>query len=154
MMRDEHMKIGELNMSKSGTRIILSFALALASGAFAFTGAANAQAQSALGYVASGENAGGSVLERAAQNRAPQEVAGQAFAFSPSANIQKGAYTDPSSNVRASLEREHMVLSHPYAVRQPSAADRRSVAARTAAPFYASTDPVFVGKDLSIRSQR
>ena len=29
-------------MSKSGTRVVLSFALALASGAFAFTGAANA----------------------------------------------------------------------------------------------------------------
>jgi hypothetical protein len=108
-------------MSKSGTRIILSFALALASGAFAFTGAANAQAQSALGYVASGENAGGSAFERGAQNLTRQAEAGQAFAFSPSATIQNGAYTDPSRNVRSSLEREHMVLSHPYAVRQPSA---------------------------------
>ncbi len=141
-------------MSKSGTRIILSFALALASGAFAFTGAANAQAQSPYGYVASGENAGGSVLERGAQNLTRQAVAGQAFAFSPSANIQDGAYTDPSRNVRSSLEREHMVLSHPYAVREPSAADRRTVAKRTAAPFYASADPVFPsGKDLSILSQ-
>ena len=154
-MRDEHMKIGELSMSKSGTRIILSFALALASGAFAFTGAANAQAQSALGYVASGENAGGSSFERGAQNRAPQAVAGQAFAFSPSADINNGAYTDPSPNVRASLKREHDWLSHPNAVRQPSAADRRSVAAQKLESFYASADPVFSsGKDLSISSQR
>ena len=108
-------------MSKSGTRIILSFALALASGAFAFTGAANAQAQSALGYVASGENAGGSAFERGAQNLVRRAVAGQAFAFSPSANIQDGAYTDPSRNVRSSFERDHLYLSHPYAVRQPSA---------------------------------
>jgi hypothetical protein len=78
-------------------------------------------------------------------------VASAAFIFAGPASAQTGAYTDPSQNVRSSLEREHMVLSHPYAVRQPSAADR---AARTAAPFYASTDPVFVGKDLSIRSQR
>ena len=80
-------------MSKSNTRVVLglALALALASGAFAFTGAANAQAQSAYGYVASGENAGGSVLERAAQNGVPQAVAGQAFAFSPSANIQTGS---------------------------------------------------------------
>ena len=85
-------------MSKSNTRVVLglALALALASGAFAFTGAANAQAQSAYGYVASGENAGGSVLERAAQNGVPQAVAGQAFAFSPSANIQTGVYSDPS----------------------------------------------------------
>jgi len=111
-------------MSKSNTRIILSFALALASGAFAFTGAANAQAQSALGYVASGENAGGSSFERGAENLARQAGADKAFAFSPSAksaNIQDGAYTDPSRNVRASLERDHLYLSHPYAVRQPSA---------------------------------
>ena len=139
-------------MSKSGTRIILSLALALASGAFAFTGAANAQAaQYDYSYVASGENAGGSVLERGAQNLARQAVAGQAFAFSPSVNVNNGAYTDPSRNVRQSLEREHLWLSHPNAVREFSAADR---AARTAAPFYASTDPVFVGKDLSIRSQQ
>lgn len=137
-------------MSKSNTRAVLGFALAVASGALIFTSPASAQSL----YVASGENAGGSALERGVQNLTRQAVAGQAVAFSPSANVQSGAYTDPSSNVRASLEREHMVLSHPYAVREQSAAERQSVAARTAAPFYASTDPVFIGKDLSIRSQR
>ena len=93
-------------MLKSNTRVVLGFALALASGALIFAGTANAQT---------------------------------------------GAYTDPSRNVRSSLEREHMVLSHPDAVRRPSAVAR---AARTAAPFYASASPIFSsGKDLSILSQ-
>ena len=78
-------------------------------------------------------------------------VASEAFIFAFPASAHTGAYTDPSSNVRASLEREHMVLSHPYAVRQPSAAYR---AARTAGSSYASDAPVYsVGKDLSILSQ-
>jgi hypothetical protein len=78
-------------------------------------------------------------------------LAAGALSFAGPASAQTGAYTDPSRNVRASLEREHMVLSHPYAVRQPSAADR---AARTAGSSYASDAPVYsVGKDLSILSQ-
>ena len=104
-------------MSKS-TRIALGLVLALASGTFAFTGAANAQAQSwTYGYVASGEYAGGSNLERAAQNRASQVNPGQAFASTGSAQVDNGAYTDPSPYVRSSLRREHLWLGHPNSVR-------------------------------------
>ena len=81
-------------------------------------------------------------------------LAGAALVFAGPASAQTGAYTDPSSNVRASLQREHMNLSHPYAVREPSAADRRAVAAQ-AAGSYASTTPAYpFERDLSIRSQR
>lgn len=81
-------------------------------------------------------------------------LASGALIFAGPASAQTGAYTDPSRNVRASLEREHMVLSHPYAVREQSAAERRSVAAQKSGSFYASTDPIIpVGKDLSILSQ-
>jgi hypothetical protein len=82
-------------------------------------------------------------------------LAGGALGFAGPASAQSGAYTDPSPNVRASLQREHLYLSHPDAVRQPSAADRQTIAKQTAAPFYASTDPVYpTGKDLTIRSQQ
>jgi hypothetical protein len=82
-------------------------------------------------------------------------LAGGALSFAGPASAQAGAYTDSSPNVRASLEREHFfILGHTDAVQQSSAANRRAAAAQAAAPFYASTDPVFVGKDLSIRSQR
>ena len=81
-------------------------------------------------------------------------LAGGALGFAGPASAQTGAYTDPSPNVRASLQREHLYLSHTDAVRQLSAADRRTVAAQKAAPFYASTDPVYpFEKDLTIKSQ-
>ncbi len=99
-------------MSKSNTRAVLGFALALATGAFIFAGPANAQT---------------------------------------------GAYTDPSSNVRASLEREHFfILGHTDAVRKSSAAERQAVAAQKGLSSYAFDAPYVVdpaGKDLSILSQ-
>lgn len=101
-------------MSKS-TRVVLGLALALASGTLAFTGAANAQAQSGFGYVASGENAGGSIAERGARNLGPQ--AGKAFAYAGSAQVDNGAYTDPSPFVRQELRREHINLGHSNSVR-------------------------------------
>lgn len=74
--------------------------------------------------------------------------------FAGAASAQTGAYTDPSRNVRATLEREHMVLSHTDAVRLPSAAARAARAARAEAPFYGSIGPADPsGKDLSILSQ-
>jgi hypothetical protein len=114
---------------------ILGLTVAFASGMLAFTGVTNAQA--------TGENSGGSVVERAT----PQAVPGTVFAYSPSANIQNGAYTDPSRDVRSSLAREHLVLGHPYAV-GPAPAPTAAVKS------YSSTAPINpVSKDPSILSQ-
>lgn len=84
-------------------------------------------------------------------------LASGALVLAVPANAQSGAYTDPSSNVRASLQREHLVLGHTDAVRQPSAVNRRAVSSQVAKSSYASDAPVYVypiGKDLSILSQR
>jgi hypothetical protein len=77
---------------------VTGFALALLSAASVLS--APAHAQSLIGYTATGEDAGGSVVERAALNNAPALTIPT---FSPSADIQNGAYTDPSLYVRQGL---------------------------------------------------
>ena len=99
-------------MSKSNTRVVLGFALL--SGALIFAGYAGAQSL----YVASGENAGGSVAERAAlastvqpisivaqrQTRAPV----RAFHRSAAHTFADGRshHTDPDMRMLAQLERD------------------------------------------------
>jgi hypothetical protein len=131
-------------MSKYNMRILLGLTVAFTSGLLAIAETATAQAQ--VGYVASGEVSGGSVVERAAVNRAPQAVPGTIFAYSSSADVTTGAYTDPSANVRLSLQREHLVLGHPYAVGAAPTAPATVSPGRTA-------PAINLGKDISILSQ-
>ena len=119
-------------------------------GAPGLTGVANAQ--SAYGYVASGENAGGSVTERAALNRAPLVTAGVALASAAPVDVNNGAYTDPTPYVRQSLTQEHMYLGHSNAVRSPGQAAFASEPRAYSAPVWSTL--AVVGKDLSIGSQR
>ena len=127
-----------------------ALALTLAGAVPALTGAANAQ--SPYGYVATGENAGGSVTERAALNRSPIVNAGGALASAASADIDNGAYTDPAPYVRQSLRQEHMYLGHPNAVSSPGQAALAREPRTYSAPVWSTPD--VGGKDLSIRSQR
>lgn len=81
-------------------------------------------------------------------------VVGAALSFAGPVSAQTGAYTDPSPYVRQSLQREHMVLSHPDAVQRQTAANRKTNAGREAGLSYASAAPSYViRKDLSILSQ-
>ena len=147
-------------MIKSNTRVILGFALTLAGAALVFAGPASAQTGA---YTDPSSNVRASLqrehlyLSHTDAVRKPSAAERRSVAAQKAAPFYAstdGAYTDPSPDVRASLQREHMNLSHPYAVREPSAADRRAVAAQ-AAGSYASTTPAYpFERDLSIRSQR
>lgn len=104
-------------MSKSNTRAVLGFALALASGAFIF--AAPANSQTGL-YVANGEIAGGSNSERAALSSAAQasSTTAQPDTVTPvrSASYRVSAHhvfadgrmhhADPDPFIMAQLERD------------------------------------------------
>lgn len=102
-------------MSKSNTRAVLGFAFALASGALIFAGPASAQSL----YVASGENAGGSVTERAATlSSAGQTIAifAQRQTVAPVRTLHSSAmhafadgrshHADPDVRILAQLERD------------------------------------------------
>lgn len=103
-------------MSKSNTRVILGLALTLAGGALIFAGPASAQ--SLYGYVANGENAGGSVAERAALYSAvqPNSVVNQSQAAAPVRTLHSSAmhtfsngmshHADPDQRIVAQLVRD------------------------------------------------
>jgi len=137
-------------MMKKTVLAASAFALTLVGAASGLTGVANAQ--SAYGYVASGENAGGSVTERAALNRAPLVTAGVALASAAPVDVNNGAYTDPTPYVRQSLTQEHMYLGHPNAVRSPGHAAFASEPQAYSASVWST--PRVGGKDLTIGSQR
>ena len=101
-------------MSKSNTRAVLGVALAVASGVLIFAGPASAQSL----YVASGENAGGSITERAALNSAAQVDSNvtQRQSEAPAWTLHSSAmhafadgrthHADPDSRIMAQLERD------------------------------------------------
>ena len=101
-------------MSKSNTRVVLGFALVVASGAFIFAGPTYAQSL----YVASGENAGGSVTERATFSRAvqPISIVTQRQTVAPARTLHRSAmhafadgrnhHADPDARILAQLERD------------------------------------------------
>ena len=75
-----------------------------------------------------------------------------ANAQAASADINNGAYTDPTRSVRQSLAQEHMYLGHPNAVKSPGQAAFASEPRAYSAPVWSTL--AVVGKDLSIGSQR
>lgn len=99
-------------MSKSNTRVVLGFALV--SGAMIFAGSAGAQSL----YIASGENAGGSVAERVALSGATQplsivtqrQTAAPVRAFHRSTMHAfadgRNHHADPDVRIIAQLERD------------------------------------------------
>jgi len=101
-------------MLKSNMRAVLGLSLALASGALILAGPASAQSF----YVASGENAGGSVGERAAVLSGTQasSIVTQRRAAQPTWTFHGSAmhayadgrshHADPDSRVVAQLERD------------------------------------------------
>lgn len=101
-------------MSKSNTRAVLGFAFALASGVLIFAGPASAQSL----YVASGENAGGSVAERAALANGvqPISIVTQRRTAAPARTLHSSAmhafadgrshHADPDLRIMAQLERD------------------------------------------------
>src|SRR3974390_40621 len=138
----------ECEIMKRTVFSVTAFAVALLGAASVLP--APAHAQCLIGYPPPGEDAGGSVAERAALNNAPALTIPT---FSPSADIQNGAYTDPSLYVRQGLAKEHMYLSHAYAVRSaPGAAAYASLPAKESATLQVSAQ--VVGRDLLIGSQR
>ena len=101
-------------MSKSNMRAVLGFALALASGAAIFVGPVSAQSV----YVASGENAGGSLSERAAllSGVQPSSIVTQRQTVAPVRIFHSSAmhafadgrshHADPDLRIVAQLERD------------------------------------------------
>jgi|SRR5665647_594556 len=107
-------------MSKSNTRVVLGFAFAVASAVFIFASPASAQSL----YVASGENAGGSVAERAALSGAvqPISIVSQRQTVAPVRTLHSSAmhafadgrshHADPDSRIMAQLERDCPTLHY------------------------------------------
>lgn len=109
-------------MSKSNTRAILGLALTLAGGALIFAGPASAQ--SLYGYEANGENAGGSVSERAALYSAVQPglIVSQPQTVTPVRTLHSSAmhtfadgvshHADPDSRILFQLARDCPAVPH------------------------------------------
>ena len=77
-------------------------------------------------------------------------LVGAGGALAASADINNGAYTDPSASVRQGLAKEHLYLGHPNAVRSPGQKAFASEPRTYSAPVW---NAPAIGRDLSIRSQ-